>query len=99
VMPQVKVGHLRAVPMPPAGPQPWLRWLAGLGERLTSTPADDVALDELDALVARMFGLDAEEEARVAAWHRRMAGSLRPHRSGGASIDARPDTLARRRPS
>src|SRR5690606_13488740 len=67
-MPQLKVGHLRALPAPPAGaPRDALERLGRkLGEANAGASAADRA--RLDALVAAAYGLDEEEAALVARW-------------------------------
>ncbi|MCC6522125.1 MAG: N-6 DNA methylase [Polyangiaceae bacterium] len=76
VMPQVKIGHLRAIPAPPCPTPEALARLAEEGARLSlartgpgrarTGPCERRALD---ALVADLYGLDAAERAAVGRWH------------------------------
>ena len=70
-MPQLKVGHLRALPaIPENQPIQQLERLAvGLAERNTGISEDERR--ELDALVFRAFGLSPVEQARVQKWAER----------------------------
>jgi len=69
-MPQLKVGHLRALPAPPSGSEQAraaIEALAGgLGAKNEGIDASLRA--ELDAAVCAAFGLDAEERELVARW-------------------------------
>ncbi|MBI4956017.1 MAG: N-6 DNA methylase [Myxococcales bacterium] len=71
VMPQVKIGHLRAIPAPACPTPDALARLAEAGARLSLAGGAPSAADRraLDALVADLYGLDAAERAAVARWH------------------------------
>jgi hypothetical protein len=69
-MPQLKVGHLRALPAPPLDRPALLESLTELGRSLGAanrglSPEDR---QTLDALVSEAFGLVASEREIVAAW-------------------------------
>jgi hypothetical protein len=68
-MPQLKIGHLRALPAPPpASPARASLEQIGraLGERNTgASPAEQA---QIDALVADALGLGPAARARIAAW-------------------------------
>ena len=71
VLPQVKIGHLRAIPLPSGD----LDALATVGRQLHACagPPERATLREgLDRLVAELFQLTPEERAAVAQWHRTM---------------------------
>jgi hypothetical protein len=69
-MPQMKIGHLRAVPKPPGGET--VRLLAELGERLSTqnTGIDAEGQKHLDDIVGNAFGLTVAERASIARWAR-----------------------------
>jgi hypothetical protein len=68
-MPQLKIGHLRALPAPPADPVLGSA-LAALGARLGARNAGLSAAErlELDGLVGSLYGLDAAERELVSTW-------------------------------
>lgn len=75
VLPQMKIGHLRAIPCPPCLTAGLTGELAALGRRLGEanvaiSPADRLALD---ALVGDAYGLRPEERAAIEGW--RLGGS------------------------
>jgi len=69
-MPQLKIGHLRALPAPPraasAAVDALLELGAVLGARNHSLTGHE--RERLDELVARVFGLGGEEREAVARW-------------------------------
>jgi Eco57I restriction-modification methylase len=67
-MPQLKVGHLRALPAPPASAA--RAALEGLARRLGESNAGVAETDRarLDELVADTYGLSAEERTLVSSW-------------------------------
>lgn len=69
-MPQLKIGHLRALPALPSCAPLAREALEALGRSLTSRNAGVGAVERarLDALVADIFSLDAAERAVVEAW-------------------------------
>jgi hypothetical protein len=69
-MPQLKVGHLRALPAPPLDAELACAAIEQLAQRLGSSNAgiDVGARDELDTAVGAAFGLDAEQRGVVARW-------------------------------
>lgn len=74
ILPQVKIGHLRAVPAPPDARGRDIDALATLGLALTDRPVGTDAaplLDALDALVARLYALDDAETIAVERWRDR----------------------------
>jgi SAM-dependent methyltransferase len=74
VMPQVKVGHLRSIPDPSQLLPDQRRHLALLGERLSQSKGGTVTeREELDLLIANIYGLDAVERAVVDTWHAAVA--------------------------
>lgn len=85
-MPQLKIGHLRALPAPPRAPP--LSELERLGRRLGEANAglDAAARLALDALVNELFSLSPAERDAVATWtrahpppqSRRQAAATRP---------------------
>jgi hypothetical protein len=68
-MPQLKIGHLRALPAPPSNPA-LSETITALGARLGARNAGLSAADraELDRLVCAAYELDAAERALVSAW-------------------------------
>lgn len=67
-LPQVKIGHLRAIPAPP---HPKLvTELARIGHLLSEANAgiDDIRQIEIDDLVSDAFDLSQEERARIRSW-------------------------------
>lgn len=75
IMPQVKIGHLRAIPGPVDASAERMLRLRAIGERLSQEnrrPGTDDRR-ELDALVGDLYALDAEERQAVAAWHEALA--------------------------
>lgn len=79
-MPQVKIAHLRATPIPSSGfGRAWPR-LVRFGAHLSSVPGDVDARKKLDELVARAFGLTPAERILVAEWHDR----FKPSSAAGA---------------
>ncbi len=71
VLPQVKVAHLRALPLPRGGLRPRLDELTSLGARLArASPMNRAALRAvLDALVGDLYELSPEEREAVTRWH------------------------------
>lgn len=69
-MPQLKVGHLRALPAPPPERPALLASLAALGQRLgaANRGLSPEERTRLDALVNEAYGLVADEREIVAAW-------------------------------
>jgi hypothetical protein len=69
-MPQLKVGHLRALPAPPLDAELTCAAIEHVAQRLGDTNGgiDAGARSELDAAVSAAFGLDAEEREVVARW-------------------------------
>ncbi len=70
-MPQLKIGHLRRLPMPSAV-EPFLAELARLGrlieERRRARADAEPALRELDRVVGTAFALTSAEQVAVDAW-------------------------------
>ena len=78
IMPQVKIGHLRAIPRPPCDPVQAVACLQPIGERLSRdnaalSPADRAALD---ARVFDLFGIRGAERSIVSEWHERVHQAL-----------------------
>ncbi len=71
VMPQLKIGHLRAIPAPDPMSLAQREALARLGEELSSRPqgGDANGRRSLDRLVFDLYGLLPEEAALVSDWH------------------------------
>jgi len=72
VMPQLKIGHLRAIPMPAAGLADRFNELASLSETLSTCEARheaEAARESLDQLVAEIYGLTPAEVDAVTRWH------------------------------
>ncbi len=71
-MPQVKIGHLRALPAPPAGAHAAVAELAALGRMLNARNAGIAAPEQasLDELASRALGLTPTEHAHIAQWSR-----------------------------
>ena len=67
-MPQVKIGHLRAIPAPPT--RSIVPKLAEIGERLArrNEGIDEASQRAIDELVADAFDLTKEERARIERW-------------------------------
>ncbi len=74
VLPQLKIGHLRAIPAPPHLDGPRRGAILALSAELSARDAgiDSRARARLDALIADAYGLDAAERARVETWRRTM---------------------------
>jgi len=72
VLPQVKIGHLRAIPAPPGGFGGQIKELASLGKAMTegrgSAPGGPLE-DSLDALLADRYRLGEDEARAVRSWH------------------------------
>jgi hypothetical protein len=68
-MPQLKIGHLRALPAPPPDR---IEALATLGAKLSAANAEPDARDlaALDRVVGDAFALDASERAAIATFAR-----------------------------
>jgi hypothetical protein len=68
VMPQVKIGHLRAIPRPP--PPGKLAAIEAIGARLSQNNAPPSAADraELDAAVFELYQVEAPGRELVEAW-------------------------------
>jgi len=90
VFPQVKIGHLRALPRPPAHPEVWAE-LEQLTERATAEGASVALRMELDRRVFGLFALEqAEREAILgflAARAPELARAPRSRRRGRSSTD------------
>ena len=74
ILPQVKIGHLRALPEPPRWSRDASDSLAALGARL-SLSAGAIRRAErevLDAYVFDLYELEAEERCLVSAWHEQL---------------------------
>ena len=71
VMPQLKIGHLRAIPAPVAWTADARARLAALGERLSQQNRGIAVADReaLNDLVADMYQLDPGEREMVERWH------------------------------
>lgn len=71
-MPQVKVGHLRAIPAPPT--RDLVASLAEVGERLSerNRGIDEDAQRRIDELVADAFDLNRDEREKIASWVRQV---------------------------
>jgi hypothetical protein len=69
-MPQLKVGHLRALPAPPSHPERARDAVERLAQRLGAANAgiDAPSRTELDAAVGAAFELDATERELLARW-------------------------------
>ena len=79
VMPQVKISHLRAIPAPPGDTTTAIDELSWLGAQAGAAHGEvETARGDLDLVVARLYGLTAEESARIAAWHHLMGPGARP---------------------
>jgi hypothetical protein len=74
IMPQVKIGHLRAVPRPERDIEAAVRRLGALGTRLSlpNAPLSKEDREELDTAVFDAFGVDDAGRALVADWHRKI---------------------------
>jgi len=77
VMPQVKIGHLRAIPMPSTLSSTATKQLFGFGQRISERNQgfSKHERDELDTLVFDVYRLDDEERRLVATWHAAVAGT------------------------
>jgi hypothetical protein len=71
-MPQVKIGHLRALPAPSPARAGLIAALDALGRELAPANAgiEAAARTKLEALVAEMLELTEEERSRIASWAR-----------------------------
>jgi hypothetical protein len=67
-MPQLKVGHLRALPALPSRARRERADLLELGATLRSEPLTDARRARLDALVGQAFSLSRREQAAVQSW-------------------------------
>jgi hypothetical protein len=98
VMPQVKIGHLRAIPHPIARHGERIAELAALGRRMSECcgrPEWDAAREALDRMVAELYDLTPEEHATVMRWHDLMGPQARGRRADRAPTS----TMQRRRGS
>jgi len=97
VMPQVKIGHLRAIPLPPAGFTPQFNEMASLAkqvmvgrERCDADAALEAvaARDAIDRLVAQIYELTPYELEAVTRWHEQMRPRAIPPSdiAGGATL-------------
>lgn len=79
-IPQLKIGHLRAIPSPPS--EALVRELAQLGETLCAKNAglDEASQRAIDDMVSRAFDLSEEERERIALFAMRLspAGNMKP---------------------
>ena len=66
-MPQLKIGHLRSLPLPTASPS-FFSALDQVGLRLLQSSQDAEAMRQLDALVFAAFQLSEAEQQRVYVW-------------------------------
>ena len=66
-MPQLKIGHLRSLPLPTESPS-FFSDLDQLGLRLLQSSQDAEAMRQLDALVGASFQLSEAELQRVHDW-------------------------------
>lgn len=85
VLPQVKVGHLRAIPRPVAVTEAHKRELARLAAA-TDGETSAVERSALDQLVAEMYGLSEDESALVRAWAEPLLTKAR--RKAGSELSA-----------
>jgi hypothetical protein len=74
ILPQVKIGHLRALPEPPGWSREAADSLAALGERLSERSGAIQRADReaLDAQVFALYQLEPEERTLVSAWHEQL---------------------------
>jgi len=74
IMPQVKIGHLRAIPEPSGDAHEAVDRLRAIGDRLTraNAPVTAAARSELDDAVFAMFEVGGEARALVTEWHQRI---------------------------
>lgn len=86
VLPQVKIGHLRAIPRPVHDNADNKRALAELTRQLSDGETSQRARAELDRLVETMYGLSEEEVALVRAWAESFVGKTR--RQAAADVRA-----------
>lgn len=79
VMPQVKIGHLRSVPLPPSCSRDEIRTLAELGTRLSKANGrpSPAYRTELDETVFALYRVGSQGREMVTAWHQKL------HESGG----------------
>ncbi|MFC1641757.1 Eco57I restriction-modification methylase domain-containing protein [Myxococcota bacterium] len=80
VMPQLKIGHLRSIPVPPNGFGDRLPQLAALGAKMTdgvSSPSFLSLRASLDRLVADAYDLTALEVSAVNLWHEQFGPKAR----------------------
>jgi hypothetical protein len=66
-MPQLKIGHLRSLPLPSTS-QSFFGALDRIGLQLLHSAHDTEAMRQLDALVAAAFELTEAEQQRVRLW-------------------------------
>jgi hypothetical protein len=87
VLPQVKIGHLRSIPRPPAESPEQVARLRTIGERLSraNTPPTSADRAGLDALVFSLYEVEASQHKLVTDWHRRVHESVALRRSVPAS--------------
>jgi hypothetical protein len=88
VMPQLKVGHLRAIPSPPNASPTIVDGLTRLGQQLSDCggAAPDMR-SRLDSFVFEAFDLSAVEFALVLNWH----AKFEPRRVPTMSDDGQKD--------
>ncbi len=88
-MPQLKIGHLRSLPIP-AGGGPWLGDLARLGRSLgaRNDGIDAESQARIDSIVSDALGLDAGSRERVARFSREEGAMVRPRASKAPSSPA-----------
>lgn len=87
VMPQLKIGHLRAIPIPEKASAESKEQLAQIGQML-SERNDGMQWQErtqIDDIVFDMYGLDREERQSVCNWHATITRSGAPEPSDNAS--------------
>ncbi len=77
-MPQIKIGHLRRLPLPPG--DAWVAALARIGARLGRRNAgvSDAEQREIDTIVSQSLGIGARERERVARFSREEGAMVRP---------------------
>ncbi len=89
--PQVKIGHLRALPRPPAEPRLW-QALEALTSANTENGVSPERRAELDALVFRLFEIPADHQGAVLAFLQARAPRYAPpaplpHQTPASSLE------------
>src|SRR5690606_16866216 len=76
ILPQVKISHLRSIPAPPGGLGASAYELIRLAETVSSQgELSPRARQDLDALIAELYGLTAEEQAVIESFRESHLGS------------------------